>query len=117
MSQNKIAFLSHKTRGKDIIRILEEMGGENIYNLDGSQGVLAIEHHPNRKLITNDWDPQALKQNGYVLYTIEMWEKEMMQNAVRHTLKKYVGQRKSDSVIENIVDECYQIISKKLSEE
>ena len=86
----KIAFLPHETRGKDIIRILEEMGGENIYYLDGSKGVLAIEHHPNRKLITNDWDPQALKQNGYVLYTIEMWEEEMMQ---KDSLKKFSESR------------------------
>ena len=113
----KIAFLPHETRGKDIIHILEEMGGENIYNLDGSKGVLAIEHYyPNRKLITNDWDSRTLKQNGYALYTIEMWEKENIQRDIRYTLKKYVGQRKSYSVIEKIVDECYQIITKKLSE-
>lgn len=120
MRHDKIAFLPHETRGKDIIRILEEMGGKNIYYLDGSRGVLAIEHHPNRKIITNDWDPQALKQNGFVLYTIEMWEEKMMQKDIerdiRYTLKKYCGHRKSDSVIEKIVDECYQIITKKLSE-
>jgi hypothetical protein len=36
MTNKKIAFKSHKTRGHEIIKILEEMGGVNIFNHKGN---------------------------------------------------------------------------------
>ena len=53
--RKRIAFKPHETRGQEIIKILENMGGVNKYNLDGSKGIIAIE--TNRcNYITNDWD-------------------------------------------------------------
>lgn len=72
---DKIAFKSHKTRGQEIIKILENMGGVNKYNLDGSQGtVLAIEINYGN-YITNDWDILGLMRLGYKIYTLEEYEK------------------------------------------
>lgn len=39
----KIAFKPHETRGEEIIKIMEGMGGINKYNLDGSKGIIAME--------------------------------------------------------------------------
>ena len=36
MTNKKIAFKSHKTRGQDIIKILEGMGGVNVDNHNGN---------------------------------------------------------------------------------
>ena len=72
----KIAFLPHKTRGKEIIKILEELGGINVYNLDGSTGTIAIETNRNNR-ITNDWDTKGLLLDGWDIYTLEGYEELM----------------------------------------
>ena len=62
--REKIAFKPHKTRGQEIIKILENIGGVNKYRLDGSQGsVLAIDTKRNNS-IDNDWDANEGK-GGY----------------------------------------------------
>ena len=75
MTNKKIAFKPHETRGQEIIKILEGMGGINIYNLDGSKGIIAIETNRDN-YITNDWDYWGLLQsdNGWIIYTLEDWE-------------------------------------------
>ena len=72
--RKKIAFKSHETRGQDIIKILERMGGTNKYNLDGSKGIIAIETNRGN-YITNDWDYCGLLLNGWGIYTLEEYEK------------------------------------------
>lgn len=74
MTNKKIAFISHKTRGQEIIKILEGMGGVNKYNLDGSKGIIAIETNRGN-YITNDWDCCGLIMNGWKIYTLEEYEK------------------------------------------
>lgn len=69
----KIAFLPHKTRGKEIIKILEGLGGINVYNLDGSAGTIAIETNRGNR-IANDWDTIGLLRRGYKIYTLEEYE-------------------------------------------
>jgi hypothetical protein len=71
----KLAFLPHKTRGKEIIKILEELGGINVYNLDGSTGTIAIETNRNNR-IANDWDTKGLLRKGYKIYTLEEYERQ-----------------------------------------
>lgn len=73
MTNKKIAFKPHETRGKEIIKILEEMGGVNTYNLDGSKGIIAIDNL-STKSISNDWDYCGLIMNGWKVYTLEEWE-------------------------------------------
>ena len=70
----KIAFKPHETRGEEIIKILEGMGGVNKYNLDGSEGIIAIDYSSN-KSITNDWDCCGLLLDGWEIYTLEAYEK------------------------------------------
>lgn len=72
--RKKIAFKPHKTRGQDIIKILEGMGGVNKYNLDGSKGIIAIDYSLN-KSITNDWDYCGLLLDGWEIYNLEAYEK------------------------------------------
>jgi len=71
--REKIAFKPHETRGKEIIKILEGMGGVNKYNLDGSKGIIAIDYSSN-KSITNDWDYCGLLLNGWKIYNLEGYE-------------------------------------------
>jgi hypothetical protein len=70
----KIAFKPHETRGQEIIKILEGLGGINVYNLDGSTGTIAIETNRNN-LIANDWDTKGLLRMGYKIYTLEEYER------------------------------------------
>lgn len=77
----KIAFKPHETRGEEIIKILERMGGVNKYNLDGSKGILAIDYSSN-KSITNDWDFCGLLLEGWEIYTLEGWEKNNEEKMV-----------------------------------
>ena len=74
MTNKKIAFKPHNTRGQEIIKILEGMGGINKYNLDGSKGIIAIDNL-STKPISNDWDYCALIMNGWKVYTLEEYEK------------------------------------------
>lgn len=76
MMNKKIAFICHKTRGQEIIKILEGMGGVNKYNLDGSKGIIAIETNIRGNYITNDWDYLGLLELGYEVYTLETWEEK-----------------------------------------
>ena len=73
--RKRIAFKPHETRGQEIIKILENMGGVNKYNLDGSKGIIAIETNRGN-YITNDWDYWGLLQsdNGWEIYTLEEFE-------------------------------------------
>lgn len=72
--RKKIAFKPHETRGQEIIKILERMGGVNKYNLDGSKGIIAIDNL-STKSISNDWDYCGLIMNGWKVYTLEEYEK------------------------------------------
>ena len=72
--RKKIAFKPHETRGEEIIKILEGMGGINKYNLDGSKGIIAIDYSSN-KSISNDWDYCGLLLNRWEIYTLEGYEK------------------------------------------
>lgn len=72
--RKRIAFKPHETRGQEIIKILENMGGVNMYNLDGSKGIIAIDYLSN-KSISNDWDYCGLLLNGWEIYTLEAYEK------------------------------------------
>lgn len=73
--RKRIAFKPHETRGQEIIKILENMGGVNKYNLDGSKGIIAIETNRGN-YIANDWDYWGLLQsdNGWEIYTLEEFE-------------------------------------------
>ena len=73
MMNNKIAFKPHETKGEEIIKILEGMGGINTYDLDGSKGIIAIDNL-STKPISNDWDYRSLIMNGWKVYTLEEWE-------------------------------------------
>ena len=79
--RKKIAFKPHATRGEEIIKILERMGGVNKYNLDGTKGILAIDYSSN-KSITNDWDFCGLLLEGWEIYTLEGWEKNNEEKMV-----------------------------------
>ena len=72
--RKRIAFKPHETRGQEIIKILEGMGGVNTYNLDGSKGIIAIDNL-STKTISNDWDYCGLLLNGWEIYTLEEYEK------------------------------------------
>lgn len=104
---NKIAFKPHETRGQEIIRILENMGGVNKYNLDGSKGIIAIETKAGN-YITNDWDILGLTKLGYKIYTIEEYFVE-----IYNTLKNNICE-KTPSPPTSSFDELVPILCKKL---
>lgn len=80
--EKKIAFYPNYKRGPEIIKILEGMGGVNLYNLDGRFGIYAIEEKKGTSgnIIANDWDLSYLLTHNYKVYSIEEYE-EMMAKA------------------------------------
>lgn len=72
-----IAFKAHKTRGPEIIKILESWGGVNIKGLDAT-----CETHESVKIVyyvthynTIGYNPLSLvKSLGYKIYTLEEYE-------------------------------------------
>jgi hypothetical protein len=83
----KIAFKPHKTRGQEIIKILENMGGVNKFNLDGSRGILANETNYGN-YIANDWDAFGLMRLGYKIYTLEEYEEEEKKETIVDYVKE-----------------------------
>jgi hypothetical protein len=98
----KIAFKPHKTRGQEIIKILENMGGVNKFNLDGSQGILANETKYGN-YIANDWDAFGLMRLGYKIYTLEEYEEEEK----KETIVDYV--KESNNRYRIVVDNRFDI--------
>lgn len=86
----KIAIKPHKTRGKEVISILEKNGGVNCNEYSGTEHIehpvayyVAVDHYIVFSNIT------FLEQRGYKIYTLEEWEDEC----------------KSDEMIEGLVEE------------
>ena len=76
--EKKIAIRGHKTRGRDVIRALEEMGGINNIGYDGSNSNRAYYiRHDFMISIENLYQPPF--EESYSLYTIEEYE-EYMKN-------------------------------------
>ena len=97
----KIAFMPHKTKGKEIIKILEGMGGKNRFNLDGSKGVIAIDDKDFVPTISNDWDARALLMNGWKIYNLEDWE---TMKSLDKNFEDYEDMRAE-------CDECHTVIN------
>lgn len=69
----KIAIQGHPTRGKEVIQILESLGGNNLYNMTGSRfSHYYINNHHN----INGNTLEFVKKSGYSIYTLEEFEKE-----------------------------------------
>ena len=66
----KIAIQGHPIREKEVIQILESLGGSNPYNYSGSNPTCYYEIHGNTILCA------CTKSNNYKYYTLEEFEKE-----------------------------------------
>lgn len=66
----KIAIQGHPTREKEVIQILESLGGSNPYNYSGDNPACYYEIHGNTILCA------CTKSNNYKYYTLEEFEKE-----------------------------------------
>ena len=106
MMNKKIAFKPHKTRGQEIIKILEGMGGVNKYNLDGSKGIIAIDNL-STKPITNDWDVVGLWKLGYEIYTLETWEEKINSVPVKMVSIDKVKEWLKYNFGDSFVIDCY----------
>lgn len=113
---DKIAFRPHKTRGQEIIRILENMGGVNKYRLDGSQGsVLAIDTKRNNS-IDDDWDGFYLLNLGYKIYTLEEYEEEFCEKSPSSSTTGFVEEENKpkfkvgDVIISNAMQLKWKVI-------
>lgn len=70
---NKIAIQGHPTRGKEIIQILESLGGKNINSYTGTSSLwYYINSYGN---IVNGYQT-VLISTGFKIYTLEEFEKE-----------------------------------------
>lgn len=83
----KIAIQGHLTRGKEVIQILESLGGKNTSKLSGCSKTF---YHIDKGEICNDHYPPV----NYKFYTLEEFEKEFPFK---------IG----DTVIDKHGDECY----------
>ena len=113
--REKIAFKPHKTRGKEIIKILEGMGGVNKYNLDGSKGIIAIDYSSN-KSITNDWDYCGLLLNGWKIYNLEGYENKLCEKSPPSPTTGFVEEENKpkfkvgDIIISNAIQLKWKVI-------
>ena len=70
----KIAIQGHLTRGKEVIQILESLGGENIFNFIGKGDITNSYYINDYNEIRINLTPNL--ENHYKLYTLEEFEKE-----------------------------------------
>ena len=66
----KIAIQGHPFRGKEVIQILESLGGINSYNYSGSNPACYYELHGNTIVCA------CTKSNSYKYYILDEFEKE-----------------------------------------
>jgi hypothetical protein len=72
---NKIAIQGHVTRGKDIIKILENLGGKNMFNCEGYN--VALFYYINSSgFITCNFSKGM--PEGYEYYTLEDYEQQLL---------------------------------------
>ena len=81
--EKKIAIRGHKTRGKEVIRALEGMGGTNKIGFDGSDSTQVYYICHDFMISTEKLDKPSLGES-YSLYTIEEYE-EYMKNLEANT--------------------------------
>ena len=66
----KLAIKGHRTRGGEVIQLLEMLGGNNVYNYDGSGGVSFSICEKN--MISFDFIPA----DDYIVFTLEEFEEK-----------------------------------------
>ena len=73
----KIAFKPHETRGEEIIKILEGLGGFNRYNTRKATATFKDTAYcvDERRIIIEMYEEELI-ESGYKIYTLEEWEKE-----------------------------------------
>lgn len=69
----KIAIQGHPTRGKEVIQILEGLGGNNLYMMTGSRFDC---YYINNYYSIDGNSLEFLEKLGYKIYTLEKFEKE-----------------------------------------
>lgn len=74
---NKIAIQGHRTRYKDVIKILESLGGKNLFSTNGDN-VLLFYYVNNNTIINNQYSKNVPKD--YKLYTLEEYEQKFLNN-------------------------------------
>jgi hypothetical protein len=71
----KIAIQGHVTRGKDIIKILENLGGKNMFNCDGYN--VALFYYIDSNGFINCNFSKGMHE-GYEYYTLEDYEQQLL---------------------------------------
>jgi hypothetical protein len=66
----KLAILGHTTRGKEVIEILEMLGGCNCFNLSGKNGIDIIGYHIGQ-IIPNILPVRWQNKHKYISFTLE----------------------------------------------
>jgi murein DD-endopeptidase MepM/ murein hydrolase activator NlpD len=66
----QLAIKGHPTRGKEVIQLLEMLGGENKYNLRGDAGYYVIEYS---KILEGKY---IFGDEQYTYFTLEEFESE-----------------------------------------
>ena len=69
----KIAIQGHSTRGKEVIQILESLGGNNLYMMTGSR---FNYYYINSYYNIDGNSLEFVKKLGYTIYTLEEFERE-----------------------------------------
>lgn len=76
----KIAIQGHPTRGKDVIKILKSLGGNNLWNLSGIGTHCYYYINDNKQI---DHHSKVFRQNYHFLYdwyTLEEYEQKFLNN-------------------------------------
>lgn len=80
----KIAIQGHRTRYKDVIKILESLGGKNLFNNNGDNTLL-FYYVKNNTVINSNYSKNIPKD--YKLYTLEEYEQTQNTMENKRTIK------------------------------
>lgn len=75
----KIAIQGHRTRYKDVIKILESLGGKNLFNNNGDNTLL-FYYVKNNTVINSNYSKNIPKD--YKLYTLEEYEQQITRKQI-----------------------------------
>lgn len=99
----KIAIQGHPTRGKEVIQILESLGGNNLHIMEGSGSDCC--YYIDSCFNINDNPTIFVEQVGYKIYTLEEFEKEFpfkIGDIVFTTITKNMKTTTFKGVVKNI---------------
>ena len=83
----KIAIQGHSTRGEDVIKILESLGGDNFYNLSGKRDSCYYFINAIKRIDLCSKKNKVMSLFSHVFYTLEEYEQKSNNMETKRTIQ------------------------------